>query len=278
MKKRLPIVLILVFALAFTLVACSSGGGKSSGADIKSPDDFPGHKIAVQTETTAALSLDDMIENGITGIEDKRYEKVTQCFSDLELGRVDAVYVDSVVSAYYTAGSDVYKRVWVNDEGEPMGICLAKESDALAAAVEAAIDTMYFDGSMAEIANKNFGEDFTAGLRNVTSEPVIPTGFSTIKNGVLLVGTEVGYPPMEYLADDGATFIGFDIDFCNRLGELLGLEVEFVNTAWDGIFAGLGKGQYDIIASSVSITPERQEVYILTEPYVSNALSIVVKN
>ena len=276
MKKRLFIVLILVVCLAFSLAAC--GGGAKGGADIKSPDDFPGHKIAVQTETTAALSLDDMIENGVTGIEDKRYEKVTQCFDDLALDRVDAVYVDSVVSAYYTAGSDQYKRVWVNNEGEPIGLCLAKGSTELAAAVEAAIDTMYFDGSMAEIAIKNFGEDFTAGLRNVTEAPVIPTGFSTIKDGVLMVGSEIGYPPMEYTTEDGSEFIGFDIDLSNRLGELLGLEVEIVNTAWDGIFAGLEKGQYDLIASSVSITPSRQEKYILTEPYVSNALSIVVKN
>ena len=276
MKKRLALVLILVFSLVFTLAACS--GGSKGGADIKTPDDFPGHIIAVQTETTAALSIDEMIENGVEGIEAKRYEKVTQCFTDLELGRVDAVYVDSVVSAYYTAGSDTFKRVWVNDIGEPMGICLAKDSTALAAAVEAAIDTMFYDGTMAEIAKKNFGEDFTAGLRNITEEPVIPKDFKTIKDGVLLVGSEIGYPPMEYTTEDGSEFIGFDIDFSYRLGELLGLEVEFINTAWDGIFAGLGKGQYDIIASSVSITPERQAAYILTEPYVSNALSIVIKN
>jgi ABC-type amino acid transport substrate-binding protein len=276
MKKRLPLVLILVFCLAFTLAAC--GGGAKGGADISSPADFPGHNIAVQTATTAAMSIDEMIENGAKDIEVSRYEKVTQCFDDLSLDRLDAVYVDSVVSAYYTAGSDSYKRVWINDVGEPMGICLAKGSDALAAAVEAGIDTMFFDGSMAEIAKKNFGDDFTAGLRDIKAAPVIPTGFTTIKEGVLMVGSEIGYPPMEYTSEDGTEFIGFDIDFSKRLGEILGVEVEFVNTAWDGIFAGLEKGQYDMIASSVSITPERQERYILTEPYVSNALCIVIKN
>jgi ABC-type amino acid transport substrate-binding protein len=276
MKKRLPIVLILIFCLAFTLAACG-GGGKSKSA-IKSPEDFPGHNIALQTATTAADSIDEMIENGAKDIEVSRYEKVTQCFDDLSLDRVDAVYVDSVVSAYYTAGSDKYNRVWINDVGEPMGICFAKSSAPLEAAVEAALDTMFFDGSMAEIAKKNFGDDFTAGLRDVKEAPVIPKDFTTLKEGKLLVGAEVGYPPMEYTAENGTDFIGFDIDVTARLGELLGLEVEVINTAWDGIFAGLEKGQYDLIASSVSITPERQERYILTEPYVSNALCIVVKN
>ncbi|GHU63569.1 hypothetical protein AGMMS49983_07320 [Clostridia bacterium] len=275
MKRRLPIVLALVICFTFTLAAC---GGSKSTSKVATPEDFPGHNIAVQTATTAADSVDEMIENGAKNITVSRYEKVTQCFDDLSLDRVDAVYVDSVVSAYYTADSDKYDRVWINDVGEPMGLCFAKSSVQLEAAVEAAVDTMFYDGTMAEIAIKNFGEDFTAGLRDVKEAPVIPTDFTTIQEGKLLVGAEVGYPPMEYTTEDGLTFIGFDIDVTARIGELLGLEVEIVNTAWDGIFAGLEKGQYDLIASSVSITPERQEKYILTAPYVSNALCIVVKN
>jgi len=276
MKKRIVIVLCLVFCLAFTLGAC--GGKKSSGSVvINSPDDFSGHNIAVQTDTTAAFSIDEMIEAGAKNIEVSRYEKVTQCFDDLALGRVDAVYVDSVVAAYYTVGSDKYKLAWLNEEGEPMGMCLAKSSDKLAAAIEASIDTMFFDGSMAAVANKNFGEDFTAGLRSPASAPAIPMDFTTKKEGVLMVGSEIGYPPMEYKADNGVDNIGFDIDVATRLAELLGLKVEFVDTAWDGIFFGVEKGEYDIIISSVSITPERQAKYILTEPYVSNALCIVVR-
>ena len=75
----------------------------------------------------------------------------------------------------------------------------------------------------------------------------------------------------------GRNPMGFDVDIANALGELLGLEVELVNTAWDGIFAGLDKDQYDMIISSVSITPDRQAAYELTEPYVSNQLVIVTK-
>ena len=62
-----------------------------------------------------------------------------------------------------------------------------------------------------------------------------------------------------------------------EIGKLFGLEVEFVNTSFDGIFAGLDKGQYDMIIAGVSITPERQEAYEMTEPYLSNQLVIVTK-
>jgi len=277
MNKRKVIVVCLAICLAFALAACGGGKKASGPAQINSPDDFSGHNIAVQTDTTAAFSIDAMIEDGVKNIEVSRYEKVTQCFDDLALGRVDAVYVDSVVAAYYTAGSDKYKLAWLDSVGEPMGMCLAKSSDALAAAVEAAIDTMFFDGTMAQIAVKHFGEDFTEGLRVVSSAPDIPMDFTTKTPGVLMVGSEIGYPPMEYTTDDGLVYIGFDIDVAYRVAELLGLSVEFINTAWDGIFFGVEKGEYDIIISAVSITPERQERYILTEPYVSNALCIVTK-
>jgi len=277
MKNRIVIVLSLILCLTIVLTACGGSKQNTPSVQINSPDDFPGHKIAVQVDTTAAYSLDDMIAKGAKNIEVDRYDKVTQCFDDLALGRVDAVYVDSVVASYYTVGSDKYKRAWINSVGEPMGMCLPKSSDKLAAAVEASIDTMFFDGSMAQIAQKNFGEDFTAGLRTVTSQPVIPTDFTTITPGKLMVGSEIGYPPMEYKADNGIDNIGFDIDVGTKVAELLGLQVQFVDTAWDGIFFGLDKGEYDIIISSVSITPDRQAKYILTEPYVSNALCIVVR-
>ena len=280
MKTRIRtiITLSLAFCLIFTLAAC--GGGNKGAVEINSPADFSGHNIAVQTDTTAAFSIDEMIENGAKDVKVSRYEKVTQCFDDLALGRVDAVYVDSVVAAYYTVGSDKYKITWINDIGEPMGMCLAKPSAALAAAIEAALDTMFFEGSMNTIATKHFGADagaFTGGLRNVAEAPVIPMDFTTKTEGLLMVGAEIGYPPMEYKAENGVDNVGFDIDVATELARLLGLDVKFIDTAWDGIFFGVEKGEYDIIISSVSITPERQAKYILTEPYVSNALCIVVR-
>jgi len=100
----------------------------------------------------------------------------------------------------------------------------------------------------------------------------------TIKEGTLMVGMEVGYPPMEYVDKDGVTYIGFDVELAQKMADLLGLKLEIVNTAWDGIFAALDKGEFDIIMSSVSITPERQAAYILTQPYISNRIVLAVNN
>lgn len=97
----------------------------------------------------------------------------------------------------------------------------------------------------------------------------------TLKDGVLQVGMEVGYPPMEYLDEDGVTTIGFDVDVANEIGKRLGLKVELVDTAWDGIFSSLDSNRYDCIISAVSITDDRQQNYNLTKPYIANKLVLV---
>ncbi|MDR2193795.1 MAG: ABC transporter substrate-binding protein [Treponema sp.] len=98
----------------------------------------------------------------------------------------------------------------------------------------------------------------------------------TIKQGVLTVGMEIGYPPMEYFDTDGKTPIGFDVSMAKALVAKLGLTVEFVDTAWDGIFAGVDTGKYDCIISAVTVTPERQAAYNFTKPYIGNAQALVL--
>jgi len=98
----------------------------------------------------------------------------------------------------------------------------------------------------------------------------------TIKNGVLQVGMEIGYPPMEYMADDGVTPIGFDVSFSKALGQKMGLEVQFVDTAWDGIFAAVNTKKFDCIISSVTINPARLAAHNFSKPYIQNTLAIVM--
>lgn len=98
----------------------------------------------------------------------------------------------------------------------------------------------------------------------------------TIKPGVLSIGMDIGYPPMEYYASDGATPMGFDVEMGKALAEKLGLKAEFINTAWDGIFAGVDTQRYDAIMSSVTITPARLNAHNFSKPYIANTLAMVV--
>lgn len=98
--------------------------------------------------------------------------------------------------------------------------------------------------------------------------------YTLIQDGTLSVGVEIGYPPFEDFAEDGVTPIGYDIDFANALAEKLGLEVNFINTAWDGIFSGIGTN-YDVVISAVTINDERKQTMAFSEPYINNYQAIV---
>ncbi|WP_010262617.1 substrate-binding periplasmic protein [Treponema primitia] len=102
------------------------------------------------------------------------------------------------------------------------------------------------------------------------------SGGLTIEEGTLTVGMEIGYPPMEYYDADGKTPIGFDVSLAKALAEKMGLKVKFVDTAWDGIFAGVDTGKYDAIMSSVTINEARLAAHNFSKPYVGNALAIVL--
>lgn len=113
---------------------------------------------------------------------------------------------------------------------------------------------------------------FTACKKEETQDDAYGSSASSDK---LLVGLDDTYKPMEYV-DDNGNLVGFDVDFAKMLGEELGMEVEFVSTAWDGIFLALDAKKFDVMISSVSITEERQKNYDISVPYLSNGQVIVV--
>jgi len=96
----------------------------------------------------------------------------------------------------------------------------------------------------------------------------------TVKDGILTVGVEVGYPPMEYYDTDGITLLGFDIELTKALAEKLGLKINYVDTTWENILAGLDARRYDIVVN-VTILPERQKRYNFTKPYIDSSMTIV---
>jgi len=92
----------------------------------------------------------------------------------------------------------------------------------------------------------------------------------------IVVATDATWPPME-MVDESKNIVGFDIDLLNAAAEAGGFTVEFRNTAWDGIFAGLPAGEYDAVMSSVTITEERKKQMDFSIPYINAGQILVVR-
>jgi polar amino acid transport system substrate-binding protein len=74
--------------------------------------------------------------------------------------------------------------------------------------------------------------------------------------------------------DKQGNWVGFEIDVSTKLAKDMGVELDLMPTAWDGIVPSLIAGKFDVIIGGLSITPARQEQVDFTEPYSQSGLGI----
>lgn len=94
--------------------------------------------------------------------------------------------------------------------------------------------------------------------------------------GEIIVATEGTWAPWTYHDEDG-TLVGFDVEVTQAIARKLGVEARFAETEWDGIFAGLDAGRYDIAANGVEVTDERAMKYDFTTPYGYIRTALIVR-
>ena len=105
------------------------------------------------------------------------------------------------------------------------------------------------------------------------------TSLSSVTDaGVLTVGTEGTYRPFTFHEGGSGTLTGYDVEVIEAVAAELGVKAKFEETQWDGIFAGLEAGRFDVIANQVTATPERVEKYDFSTPYTVSTGVIVVKS
>jgi cystine transport system substrate-binding protein len=99
---------------------------------------------------------------------------------------------------------------------------------------------------------------------------------SEIKNrGKIVIAMEGQWAPWTY-HDDSGELVGFDTEVGKAIAAKLGVEAEFIEGEWDGLFTGLDTGRYDAIINGVEITDERKEKYDFTTPYAYIKTALVV--
>ncbi|TGN81596.1 ABC transporter substrate-binding protein [Streptomyces bauhiniae] len=76
------------------------------------------------------------------------------------------------------------------------------------------------------------------------------------KSGVIKVGSDIAYPPVEYM--EGGKAVGIDPDIAAALGKQLGVEFQFQNGKFDQLIVGLQSGRSQAIMSAMNDTKDRQ--------------------
>lgn len=94
---------------------------------------------------------------------------------------------------------------------------------------------------------------------------------------VVRVATEAAYPPFEMVRESDKELEGFDIDLMNAIAEKAGFEVEYANTPFDSVLAGISTCQFDAAISAITITEERAQKIGFSDPYINAGQIVTVR-
>lgn len=133
-----------------------------SESDIASFDDLAGKIVEVQTDSSAEAALAEMPELTATFSMLQTTPDYNAAFMDLEMGAVDAIAIDVVVASYQMEQrGDGFKMLDGELASEKYGIGFKLGNEALRDQVQAALEEMAADGTVAAISEKWFGSDIT---------------------------------------------------------------------------------------------------------------------
>ena len=90
-----------------------------------------------------------------------------------------------------------------------------------------------------------------------------------------VAATDPTWPPMEFVSSD-KQIVGYTVDYVQAVAKELDITIEFRNVAWDGLFTGLDAGRFDMVAASVTITPDREKVMFFTNPYYTVKQAVIL--
>lgn len=96
------------------------------------------------------------------------------------------------------------------------------------------------------------------------------------KRGTIIVGLEGDWAPWSYV-DENDELTGYDVEVAKAIADKLGVEIQIVPGEWDGLFAGMDAGRYDMVVNGVEVTEERADKYDFSTPYAYIRTALIVK-
>lgn len=102
---------------------------------------------------------------------------------------------------------------------------------------------------------------------------------AVLDKGTLVVGVDAMLPPMSFVqkTDEGEEYIGFDVELAYAVCDILGVTLEIQPISWGTVDVALADGQIDCIWSGFAITPDREDMYAFSIPYMRNEQVFVVR-
>lgn len=97
-----------------------------------------------------------------------------------------------------------------------------------------------------------------------------------LDKGEFVMGMDISFPPMGF-QDENGELVGFDVDMAKAVAEHMNINVKLQPIDWNSKEMELSTGSIDLIWNGYTITDDRKEKVLMSEPYMGNAQVIVVR-
>lgn len=198
----------------------------------------------------------------------EHYNIVTDLYSALKSHKVDAILNDTV-----TTMKTVQEDRSIELQQPPLfyrdiAVGVKQGNTELAGKINEYIAQATKDGTLAEMEKRWLYSDTTPDRFPDTLVPVK-------SDKVLRVAMCSSMYPFVFKNKDG-NIVGFDAEFATRLGNHLGMQLEISDMNFAALIPTLASGKADVIITLLTITPERAQKVLFTDPYVKLPCSSVV--
>ncbi len=231
-------------------------------ADIK---EFYGKRIGVQSGTLEEANASKLFKNPQLSY----FSQYTDSVVALQTNKIDAFYADDIPNRY--AASAATNLMVLDIGGEPIFSApifqKTEHGDLLRSQYNVFLAEYKKSGRLDEITKK--------WVDGPEEKRVMDTSELPGTNGTVIIGTEIGYAPQEYIKD--GKLVGLEAELIREFCKAYGYRPEFLNATFDSLVMGVYTGKFDIGASALTITKERAESVNFGDPFLACHPSLLVR-
>ena len=276
MKKYHRIVWLLVIS-ALVLAACGSPTPTPTVVPAQQPTSAPEQVTLVPTKAPPSTTASAGAVAKLTG-QTWKWINATD-----NIGKITTVPNPENYTLAFAADSTVQIKADCNNaqgtyttDGNKMTITVGPMtmaacppgslSDQFIAKLGEVASYLFSNGQLVLEWKMDAGSMLFSGATSEATPGTDPVWDRIQANQKIVVGTAADYAPFESYTSD-LKLDGFDIALMQKIGEKLGLKVEFNDFAFDGLGSVLQIGQADVAAAALSVTPQRQAVVDFSNLY-----------
>ena len=256
--------LLIIFFCLFLMVGATTIHAEDNTEEVISYEELKGKKVGIQTGSI----LDRILPNIIEDVQIVYYESLSDMREALLSGKVDAISADEPKLRYMAAiDSQIVYRKDVFEYMEYAFIFNKDNGKALCNEFNQYVKKIKDNGFLDEMINDWFDPKQNRDFPDYESLPN--------KNGVISYAIDAQLAPFCFVKD--GKYAGLEVEIMTRFCEERGYALEITNVQFASLTPGVYSGKYNIASSCITITDERKQSVLFSDPTYIGGSTIAIK-